>query len=42
MDINLEGIETITPLLERLQKQQMIITRLMNRLRIYEPDEDIR
>src|SRR5688572_8312544 len=39
MDINLEGIETISYLLERLQKQQDEIRRLVNRLRQYETDE---
>ena len=36
MDINLEGIETITHLLERIKSMQDEITRLKNRLRLYE------
>lgn len=41
MDINLEGIETISYLLDRMQKQQEKITRLTNRLRNYETDKEI-
>lgn len=36
MDINLEGIETITYLLKRLNDMQQQITLLTNRLRLYE------
>lgn len=36
MDINLEGIETITYLLNRMTEMQQQITHLNNRLRIYE------
>jgi chaperone modulatory protein CbpM len=36
MDINLEGIETITYLLQRLDEMQQHITLLTNKLSIYE------
>ena len=36
LDINLEGIETINHLLERMQKMQNEIITLKNRLRLYE------
>jgi chaperone modulatory protein CbpM len=36
MDINIEGVETITFLLERIHSMQQQITQLTNRLRIYE------
>lgn len=36
MDINLEGIETITYLLDSINKMQQKITQLNNRLSIYE------
>ena len=36
MDINLEGIETITYLLNRMNEMQQQITQLNNRLSIYE------
>ncbi|CAN5438541.1 hypothetical protein BH10BAC2_BH10BAC2_39010 [soil metagenome] len=36
MDINLEGIEAITYLLQRMQHMQQQITQLTNRLSIYE------
>jgi hypothetical protein len=36
MDINLEGIETITYLLQRLSDMQQQVRLLTNRLRIYE------
>jgi chaperone modulatory protein CbpM len=36
MDINVEGIETITYLLQRIQSMQQEIIRLNNRLRMYE------
>lgn len=36
MDINLEGIETITYLLSRMNDMQQQITQLKNRLSIYE------
>ena len=38
MDINLEGIETIINLLEKITSQQQEIIALRNRLRLYEPD----
>ena len=38
MDINLEGIETITYLLSRMNDMQQEILRLNNRLSIYEND----
>ncbi|MFO7575721.1 MAG: chaperone modulator CbpM [Bacteroidales bacterium] len=37
LDINLEGIETITYLLQRIETLQNEIIRLKNRLRFYEP-----
>ena len=36
LDISLEGIETITHLLDRMEQMQKDITRLTNRLRAYE------
>ncbi len=39
MDINLEGIETITHLLQQLELIQDEIIRLRNRLRLYELTE---
>jgi hypothetical protein len=36
LDINLEGVETITHLLERIEGMQEHITRLTNRLKAYE------
>ena len=36
MDINLEGIETVIHLLERINEMQDEITLLKNRLRLYE------
>ena len=36
MDINLEGIETITYLLQRMNEMQQTITHLNNRLSMYE------
>ncbi len=36
LDINLEGIETITHLLERMEAMQENIARLKNRLKAYE------
>lgn len=36
LDINLEGVETITHLLERMEEMQENITRLTNRLKAYE------
>ena len=39
MDINLEGIETITYLLERMHHMQQEIRQLSNRLSGYEPSE---
>lgn len=41
MDINLEGIETITYLLSRMNKMQQEITHLKNRLGMYEEDEQL-
>lgn len=38
MDINLEGIETITHLLQRVNAMHEEITALKNRLRLYEDD----
>ena len=38
MDINLEGIETITYLLQRMNDMQQEIILLNNRLRIYESE----
>ncbi len=38
MDINLEGIETITYLLQRMNDMQQQILLLNNRLRIYESE----
>ena len=39
MDINLEGIETITYLLSRMNQMQQDIMQLKNRLGIYEEDK---
>jgi chaperone modulatory protein CbpM len=39
MDINLEGIETITHLLQRINNMQHEITALKNKLRLYEASE---
>lgn len=39
LDINLEGIETITHLLNRIHDMHDEITALKNRLRLYEADE---
>jgi len=39
LDINLEGIETINHLLERINYMQDEITALRNRLRFYETNE---
>ena len=38
MDINLEGIEAITFLLQKVEDMQHEITGLKNRLRLYERD----
>jgi hypothetical protein len=38
LDINLEGIETITHLLQRINAMQQEIITLKNRLRLYEDD----
>jgi hypothetical protein len=38
LDINLEGIETINYLLERINAQQNEITNLRNKLRVYETE----
>ncbi|MBL0359096.1 MAG: MerR family transcriptional regulator [Chitinophagaceae bacterium] len=37
MDINLEGIETITYLLQRMNEMQQQISRLTTELQLYEP-----
>jgi len=39
LDINLEGIETITHLLQRINSMQEEIISLRNRLRLYETNE---
>jgi len=39
LDINLEGIETVSHLLQRVIAMQDEITRLKNRLRFYETNE---
>jgi len=39
LDINIEGIETITYLLERINLMQQEIISLRNRLRLYESNE---
>jgi len=39
LDINLEGIETITHLLHKIISQQEEILALKNKLRLYEPNE---
>jgi len=39
MDINLEGIETVTHLLQRINLLQNEIIVLKNRLRLYESSE---
>jgi hypothetical protein len=39
MDINLEGIETISHLLQRINYMQDEITALKNRLRLYESND---
>ena len=39
LDINLEGIETINHLLERIKTMNLEITALKNRLRLYEANE---
>jgi len=39
LDINLEGIETINYLLQRINSMQDEIIMLRNRLRFYEPNE---
>ena len=39
LDINIEGIETISHLLQRVNTMQDEIISLRNRLRLYEPDE---
>jgi chaperone modulatory protein CbpM len=41
MDINLEGIETITYLLSRMNQMQQEIMLLKNRLGIYEEDDQL-
>jgi hypothetical protein len=39
LDINLEGIETITYLLQRIESLQEEVVALRNRLRLYETNE---
>ena len=39
LEINLEGIDTIAHLLERMNQLQEEVTRLKNRLRLYEDNE---
>jgi chaperone modulatory protein CbpM len=39
LDINMEGIETITYLLQKINAMQDEIVRLRNRLRLYETNE---
>jgi chaperone modulatory protein CbpM len=41
LDINLEGIETISHLLQRINQMQDEITTLRNKLRFYESDESL-
>ena len=41
LDINLEGIETITHLLQRVNAMQAEIIMLRNRLRLYEINEEL-
>jgi hypothetical protein len=41
MDINLEGIETITYLLDRISNMQEELSNLRNRLRYYEMDDQV-
>lgn len=38
MDINMEGIETITHLLNRMNEMQQEIVQLQNRLKVYEEE----
>jgi hypothetical protein len=40
MDINLEGIETITYLLNRMHEMQQQIVKLTNRIQLYENEEN--
>jgi chaperone modulatory protein CbpM len=40
LNINMEGIETINNLLQRMNKMQDEITNLRNRLRLYEINEE--
>ena len=40
MDINIEGIESITHLLTEIEEMQQQITHLNNRLRLYEDRGD--
>jgi hypothetical protein len=39
LDINLEGIETITHLLQRIEALQDEMVALRNKIRLYEPNE---
>jgi len=41
LDINLEGIETISHMLRRMNKMQDEILALRNRLRLYELNDDV-
>ena len=38
LDINLEGIETLSHILKRIEQMQSEMTELRNRLRLYEPE----
>jgi chaperone modulatory protein CbpM len=38
LDINIEGIETVTHLLEKIHSMQRMITAMKNRLRMYEDE----
>ena len=40
MDINIEGVETVTFLLQRMHTMQQQITQLTNRLLIYETESE--
>ncbi|WP_026898866.1 chaperone modulator CbpM [Daejeonella oryzae] len=41
LEINVEGIDTITHLLQKINSMQQEINKLKNRLRIYEEGEDL-
>ena len=38
LDINIEGIETLSHILKRIEQMQSEMTELRNRLRLYEPE----